>query len=81
MGFVHFQFFARFTASENRCFNSRPSGASGLSEARGSGSGGNDFRPAPRIAMRAVADHQVTVMGEVPLAAVQTIADGVTRRR
>mgnify|MGYP001157930824 FL=1 len=33
------------------------------------------------FAMRAVADHQVTVMGEVPLAAVQTIADGVTRRR
>ena len=32
------------------------------------------------FAMRAVADHQVTVMGEVPLAAVQTIADGVARR-
>lgn len=32
------------------------------------------------FAMRAVADHQVTVMGEVPLAAVQTIADGVVRR-
>ena len=32
------------------------------------------------FAMRTVADHQVTVMGEVPLAAVQTIADGVTRR-
>lgn len=33
------------------------------------------------FAMRAVADHQVTVMGEVPLAAVQSIADGVSRRR
>jgi len=32
------------------------------------------------FAMRAVADHQVTVMGEVPVAAVQTIADGVARR-
>jgi sigma-E factor negative regulatory protein RseB len=32
------------------------------------------------FAMRAIADHQVTVMGEVPLAAVQTIADGVVRR-
>ncbi|MEP7156804.1 MAG: MucB/RseB C-terminal domain-containing protein [Betaproteobacteria bacterium] len=32
------------------------------------------------FAMRSVADHQVTVMGEVPLAAVQTIADGVSRR-
>ena len=32
------------------------------------------------FAMRAVGDHQVTVMGEVPLAAVQTIADGVVRR-
>ncbi len=32
------------------------------------------------FAMRAVADHQVTVMGEVPLAAVQSIADGVRRR-
>lgn len=32
------------------------------------------------FAMRAVADHQVTVMGEVPLAAVQSIADGVVRR-
>lgn len=33
------------------------------------------------IAIRPVADHQVTVMGEVPAAAVQAIADGVTRRR
>lgn len=33
------------------------------------------------FAMRAVADGQVTVMGEVPLAAVQAIADGVIRRR
>ena len=32
------------------------------------------------FAMRSVSDHQVTVMGEVPLAAVQTIADGVSRR-
>lgn len=32
------------------------------------------------FAMRSVADYQVTVVGEVPLAAVQTIADGVTRR-
>ena len=32
------------------------------------------------FAMRAVADHQITVMGEVPLAAVQSIADGVVRR-
>lgn len=32
------------------------------------------------FAMRAVDDHQVTVMGEVPVAAVQTIADGVARR-
>ena len=33
------------------------------------------------FAMRAVPDHQVTVMGEVPLATVQAIADGVSRRR
>lgn len=32
------------------------------------------------FAMRAVSDYQVTVMGEVPLATVQTIADGVSRR-
>ena len=32
------------------------------------------------FAMRAVDDYQVTVMGEVPVAAVQTIADGVGRR-
>ena len=32
------------------------------------------------FAMLAVADHQVTVMGEVPVVAVQTIADGVARR-
>lgn len=31
-------------------------------------------------AVRSVADHQVTVMGDVPFAAVQAIADGVTRR-
>lgn len=33
------------------------------------------------IAIRPVADFQVTVMGEVPVAAVQTIADSVSRRR
>jgi sigma-E factor negative regulatory protein RseB len=33
------------------------------------------------IAIRPVADHQVTVVGEVPVDAVQAIADGVTRRR
>jgi sigma-E factor negative regulatory protein RseB len=32
------------------------------------------------LAMRAVSDYQVTVMGEVPLATVQSIADGVSRR-
>ncbi len=32
------------------------------------------------FAVRSVADYQVTVMGEVPFAAVQAIADGVTRR-
>jgi sigma-E factor negative regulatory protein RseB len=32
------------------------------------------------IAVRSVADYQITVMGEVPFAAVQAIADGVTRR-
>jgi sigma-E factor negative regulatory protein RseB len=32
------------------------------------------------FAMRPVADFQVTVMGEVPVAAVQAIADGVTQR-
>ena len=32
------------------------------------------------FAMRSVADHQVTVMGEVPVAAVQTIADSVMLR-
>lgn len=32
------------------------------------------------FALRAVADHQVTVIGEVPLATVQTIAGGVSRR-
>ena len=32
------------------------------------------------FAMRPVADHQVTVMGEVPMAAVQTIADSVMQK-
>jgi sigma-E factor negative regulatory protein RseB len=32
------------------------------------------------FAMRPVADHQVTVMGEVPVAAVQVIADSVMQR-
>ncbi len=32
------------------------------------------------FALRGVADYQVTVMGEVPIMAVQHIADGVTRR-
>ncbi len=33
------------------------------------------------VALRPVADYQVTVMGEVPVAAVQAIADSVSRRR
>jgi sigma-E factor negative regulatory protein RseB len=33
------------------------------------------------LAIRPVLDHQVTVIGEVPAAAVQVIADSVTRRR
>ena len=33
------------------------------------------------FAMRASGDHQITVMGEVPLATVQNIADGVARRQ
>lgn len=33
------------------------------------------------MAIRPVLDHQVTVMGEVPMAAVQAIADSVTRRK
>ncbi|MCY7388323.1 MAG: MucB/RseB C-terminal domain-containing protein [Burkholderiales bacterium] len=33
------------------------------------------------FAMRPVADHQVTVMGEVPVAAVQAIADSVMQKR
>lgn len=50
----YFQFLARFIASEKRCFNSGLNGASGVISARGAGSGGNVFTPAPRIAMRAV---------------------------
>jgi sigma-E factor negative regulatory protein RseB len=41
--------------------------------------GASDDNPTT-FAVRTVADHQVTVLGEVPLAAVQSIADGVTRR-
>ena len=41
--------------------------------------GASDDNPTT-FAVRSVADHQVTVMGDVPLAAVQSIADGVTRR-
>jgi sigma-E factor negative regulatory protein RseB len=33
------------------------------------------------MAIRPVSDHQVTVMGEVPMAAVQAIADSVSRRK
>jgi sigma-E factor negative regulatory protein RseB len=33
------------------------------------------------VAIRPLADHQVTVLGEVPVAAVQSIADSVSRRR
>ena len=50
----YFQFLARFIASEKRCFNSGLSGASGVISARGAGSGGSVFTPAPRIAKRAV---------------------------
>ncbi len=42
-------------------------------------SGASDDAPAT-FAVRTVADYQVTVMGEVPLATVQSIADGVSRR-
>ena len=41
--------------------------------------GASDDSPAS-FAVRTVADHQITVMGEVPLAAVQLIADGVSKR-
>lgn len=41
--------------------------------------GASDDTPTS-FAVRTVADHQITVMGEVPLAAVQAIADGVSRR-
>lgn len=41
--------------------------------------GASDENPTT-FAVRSVADYQVTVMGEVPFAAVQAIADGVTRR-
>lgn len=52
-------------------------------------SAGINVQPASRqnedgpisLAIRPVMDHQVTVMGEVPVAAVQTIANSVTRRR
>lgn len=42
-------------------------------------SGASDDAPTT-FAIRTVADYQVTVMGEVPLATVQLIADGVSRR-
>ncbi len=42
--------------------------------------GSSDESPTS-FAVRTVADHQITVMGEVPLATVQAIADGVTRTR
>ena len=41
--------------------------------------GASDDNPTS-FAVRSVGDYQVTVMGEVPLAAVQAIADGVSRR-
>jgi sigma-E factor negative regulatory protein RseB len=52
-------------------------------------SGGQNVQPSSRmsddgpisVAIRPVADFQVTVMGEVPIAAVQTMADSVSRRR
>jgi sigma-E factor negative regulatory protein RseB len=52
-----------------------PAQASG----RANGGGASDDSPTS-FAVRSVADHQVTVMGDVPFAAVQAIADGVTRR-
>jgi sigma-E factor negative regulatory protein RseB len=42
--------------------------------------GGASSENPTTFAVRSVADYQVTVMGEVPFAAVQAIADGVTRR-
>ncbi len=41
--------------------------------------GASDDNPTS-FAIRSVGDYQVTVMGEVPLATVQAIADGVSRR-
>jgi sigma-E factor negative regulatory protein RseB len=49
------------------------------SSGRVNGGGASDDSPTT-FAVRSVADHQVTVMGDVPFAAVQAIADGVTRR-
>ncbi len=46
---------------------------------RVNGGGVSDDSPTT-FAVRSVADFQVTVMGDVPFAAVQAIADGVTRR-
>jgi sigma-E factor negative regulatory protein RseB len=46
---------------------------------RVNGGGASDDSPTT-FAVRSVADFQVTVMGDVPFAAVQAIADGVTRR-
>jgi sigma-E factor negative regulatory protein RseB len=47
--------------------------------ARVSAGGASEDSPTT-FAVRSVADYQVTVMGEVPFAAVQAIADGVTRK-
>ena len=44
-----------------------------------SAAGASDDNPTS-FAVRSVGDYQVTVMGEVPLATVQAIADGVSRR-
>jgi sigma-E factor negative regulatory protein RseB len=44
-----------------------------------SAAGTSDDNPTS-FAVRSVGDYQVTVMGEVPLATVQAIADGVSRR-
>ena len=46
---------------------------------RVNGGGASDDSPTTFV-VRSVADFQVTVMGDVPFAAVQAIADGVTRR-
>jgi sigma-E factor negative regulatory protein RseB len=53
------------------------------------GNGGNAVQPSSKgsddgpisVVVRPVADYQVTVMGEVPIGAVQAIAESVSRRR